>query len=536
MTSLNSCFEIKRRVFPELEQIFGKTAADFIAQADYWMERAKKIIDGGKWFWKPYAAWAEELVLSVPTIRRVVSTLVKLEIFQVEKLSKSTCYHSYWYSLNYKRLYEIIELWREVRENVKHIEAIKLITSMASLRSLLIIDSTSENSLHFFKRQEKMKTADLNMEIEDYAPEPAFTQESVAVKNNSTTPLSKEKTVQQPKKPSVESNVPAVRPDPFFSRKPRSQDLIWDWIPDGPWKSSSGNLDVDFVNWRAHRWMQKYGALDIHEARSNVRLYFQNDPTRLASNWQEYQEVMAHKFGNAALREQNDVKVAEEEKQELMRHKGAFQANPHAITAPNTDEVERYAQWINATSKPSAISEKTEQPKLEAEREIDWDSIKAETDAWEQEQVQELGTTTTHKKAPSDASIAPEGAFDVEAYSRRPKQEDVDFYRNLYEQREQQGKEQTQILNESSSQPSFNLLEVKRAVGDFITDSLAMKKLTAEEIRILKERDRQARNVAHWNSCLLSGIPSLIVETTRQARAAGYDVVDNQVVKLDTSE
>lgn len=38
--SLCDQIEIKRRVFPELESIFGKSFADFLAQCDYWMERA----------------------------------------------------------------------------------------------------------------------------------------------------------------------------------------------------------------------------------------------------------------------------------------------------------------------------------------------------------------------------------------------------------------------------------------------------------------------------------------------------------------
>jgi hypothetical protein len=534
--SLSDQIQIKRRVFPELESIFGKSFADFLAQADYWMERAKKTLDdGSRFFWKTYKQWEEELNLSVGTVRRAVSFFKELGIITVERLSKETWYQANWYSVNYDVLFSLIEEAQQTVKYVKHIEMIKAIASSCLLRSRLIIDSASKNSPHFFKRQEKMKTTDLDMEIEDYAPEPGITQEPVAVKNNPAAPLSKEEAVQQPEKPSVGLNVPAVRPDPFFSKKPRSQDLLWDWIPSGPWRTSEGNLDVDFINWRSNRWMREFGGLDIHSVRGHVRAYFKNDPTRLANDWQQYQEIMAHKFGNAALREQNDMKVEDEEKQQLIRHKGAFKANPHAITAPNTDEVERYAQWLEATAKPTAIEKGEEQSKLEAEREIDWDSLKDETDAWETDQIEQFTSQSANSpqsEIPS-ASIAPEGAFDVEAYLRRPKEEDVDFYRNLYEQREQQAKKQTQIPVESASQPDLNPLEVKRAVGDFIGESLAMKKLTAEEIRILKERDKQSRNVAHWNSCLLSGIASLIVETTRQARAAGYDVVDNQVVKID---
>jgi hypothetical protein len=367
-----------------------------------------------------------------------------------------------------------------------------------------------------------MKIEEMSLEVEDYSPEAVIRIEVKATPNHSTTVVNKSEIVIKTDKPSVEVNVPGVRRDPFFNQRRSPKDLNLDWIPDGPWKVE-GKLDAALVDWHAKRWMQKFGAIDIHDARKNVRAYYRNDPARLANDWQEYQESTAVKLANMALREQNDIKVGEDEKADLQRHQGAFRANPDAPTVSNTGEIERYKEWIDNTKPQTAIASTpfdgiapVQQPKqLEAEREIPWEAIAENIDLWEEEQIQ--------------TSTVPEGAENPAMYTNRPRQEDIDFYRNLHKTEQQQRREAHQEApNPHPGEVSPG--KVWEAIGNLAKQTRFGVELNKEELTKTREERDLERKIKHWNGLLATGLPTCMDEARRQAEKAGYQVVDNQVV------
>ncbi|BAZ39385.1 hypothetical protein NIES4101_53380 [Calothrix sp. NIES-4101] len=501
---------------PLLAAEIGWKEATILQQIHYFCGISKHIKDDGKkWFWKTLESWRETLpFLSLSSIRRAIANLKdKFGLIEVKKHSKETWYQANWFTINFEALES---LWLSICSN-QQMHMSNLDTSTCSSRANHIKDYSSENlssNIFFNKEAEKMKVEEMEIKIEDYTPKPAIPIEKVADKDNSTTPVKEKRTVEQPKKSNVEVIVPPRAVDPFFGQSRKPSDVIWDWIPDGPWKVD-GKLDNAFIDWHAKRWLQKGWGLDIHEARKNVRASYRNEPVRLANDWQEYQESTAVKLANMALREQNEVKVSEEEKAELYRHQGAFKSNPQAPTAPNTGEVQRYKEWLEQTKPQEIIAPAPQQEprRLEAEREIDWEAIAFQNQQWEKEQM----------------DLVPEGADNPQAYLNKPKQEDIDFYKNLYEERERQ-KKQSPI---SSSQPTefSSHVQVSQAIARYTKESHAIQKLTAQEMQKLREEERQQRNVAHWNNLLDTGIPSCMHEARLQAEKAGYQVVNNRVVK-----
>ncbi|MBE9053937.1 HTH domain-containing protein [Nostocales cyanobacterium LEGE 11386] len=85
---------------PALASRIGRSAATILQQAHYWMGvKGGKTIDGVKWFWKTYQQWAEELSLSVSTVRRAIALLKTLGFIAIEKLSAKTYYQANWYTV-----------------------------------------------------------------------------------------------------------------------------------------------------------------------------------------------------------------------------------------------------------------------------------------------------------------------------------------------------------------------------------------------------------------------------------------------------
>ena len=74
--------------------------------------------------------------------------------------------------------------------------------------------------------------------------------------------------------------------DPFYKTRPKSQDVMWAWLPDGEW-ILDGGLNPEFWNWMATSWMSKFNCT-IHEAKSNVISHFRKQPEQLVLKWDEY--------------------------------------------------------------------------------------------------------------------------------------------------------------------------------------------------------------------------------------------------------
>jgi hypothetical protein len=372
---------------------------------------------------------------------------------------------------------------------------------------------SNSNPNTFNIESQKMKIEEMDMEVESYAPSPAITGNKIADVNHSTTPIESKESVLQPKISKVEVNLPQRPIDPFFGKSRKSSDVIWDWIPDGPWKVEN-KLDTNFVDWQAHRWMQKpyTKVIDIHDARKNVRAYYKNEPTRLANDWQEYQEFHAVKIANMALREQNDVKVHEDEKIAMQKHQSAFAPNPNAPTQPNTGEMQQYKIWIEETKPKNTISPSTPVPpkQLEAEKEIDWEAIATQNQQWEQEQLTNV----------------PDGAENPQAYAV-VNCVDSDYYRKLYEQREA-AKTNPQPSNAPAT--SERIENPGTAIANYLKRSHGMKEEDMQKIKADKAAKEAQRKIDHWDALLNCGVPNAAYEARIQAEKAGYRVENNKIV------
>lgn len=127
---------------PTLANLIGRNEATILQQIYYWTNtRSGKLIDGVRWFYKTYKDWATELRLSVSTIRRAIAHLKQHNLILVEKQSKQTCYHVYWYTINHEACHQ---LWESLSTD-EHIEDVKPIDPMCSKRTLLNIDSSSKD-------------------------------------------------------------------------------------------------------------------------------------------------------------------------------------------------------------------------------------------------------------------------------------------------------------------------------------------------------------------------------------------------------
>ncbi|MBD2488989.1 hypothetical protein [Aulosira sp. FACHB-615] len=296
-------------------------------------------------------------------------------------------------------------------------------------------------------------------------------------------------------KESVPTDKP-TRIDPFFTRRRSPQEIEWDWVPDGEWKLD-GKLDANFVDWHARRWMQKYGALDIHEARKNVRAYYRNDPRRLADDWQEYHEATLHKATNIAIRQSNGINVPEQEKMSIVKHQAALRPSGKSVVRSQYEEVKQYVPSVDPEK--LFINSETDIPMIAAEKEVDWDVLGQQTEEWEKEQID----------IPVDESGFVENG---EAYKNNVKAEDRDFWANLHNSR-------SSNVNPAPATPIS------------ITQLTTAKSMPTWDRQKEKEQKRAQTRVEYWNNLLATGMPSVMAEAERQALAAGYLIIDNQAVK-----
>jgi DNA-binding transcriptional ArsR family regulator len=140
---------------PLLASQIGRSEATILQQANYWISvNGGQIIDGVKWFWKTYEQWAEELALSVSTVRRAIAKLKNLGLIAVEKPSAKTYYQANWYTLNKEAIMALNE----------QIEAISLNTTNCSKEAVHSIDSSSENYSSSLL-EEKIENKNLSEEI-----------------------------------------------------------------------------------------------------------------------------------------------------------------------------------------------------------------------------------------------------------------------------------------------------------------------------------------------------------------------------------
>lgn len=96
---------------PTLAKAYGVAAATFLQKLHYCLEKNDAQVHKGKKYWfHSYEQWQQTLgIYSVSTIKRIVAKLKQAEILVIKKLSKNKWLQTNFYSINYKKLQQLIQ-------------------------------------------------------------------------------------------------------------------------------------------------------------------------------------------------------------------------------------------------------------------------------------------------------------------------------------------------------------------------------------------------------------------------------------------
>ena len=96
---------------PTLAKAYGVAAATFLQKLHYCLEKSDAQVHKGKKYWfHSYEQWQQTLgIYSVSTIKRIVAKLKQAEILVIKKLSKNKWLQTNFYSINYRKLKQLIQ-------------------------------------------------------------------------------------------------------------------------------------------------------------------------------------------------------------------------------------------------------------------------------------------------------------------------------------------------------------------------------------------------------------------------------------------
>ncbi|MFN3288974.1 MAG: hypothetical protein ACK410_00760 [Acinetobacter sp.] len=96
---------------PTLAKAYGVAAATFLQKLHYCLEKSDAQVHQGKKYWfHSYEQWQQTLgIYSVSTIKRIVAKLKQAEILVIKKLSKNKWLQTNFYSINYRKLKQLIQ-------------------------------------------------------------------------------------------------------------------------------------------------------------------------------------------------------------------------------------------------------------------------------------------------------------------------------------------------------------------------------------------------------------------------------------------
>lgn len=335
----------------------------------------------------------------------------------------------------------------------------------------------------------------------------------------------KSETLQLTTNPSVKTIIPAAPQDPFFGKHRKSSDVVWDWLPEGPWKVN-GKLCPSFLEAIAHRWTKDYGG-DTHTNKLKVQKHFRNELTNLPIEWEWYQSTYLHKAANVQTRKQAGIDTSKDEK-EVIKHIAAFNQLPDEMRVTETLTANEFIESNVSYALPSVVATQTQlvaqvesvkpteqafgvlrfengkletvskSEHLEAVNDDVWEAIAQQTSEWEEQQK---------------AQAIPEGADNPAAYQNVVKSDDRDFWANLHQNR------------------ANDVTPVQTTAPMSIAKLAVAKSMPKWDREKEKEQKRARTRLEHWNNLLASGLPSVMADAERQARAAGYIIVGNQVVE-----
>lgn len=148
---------------PELVKLVGRSAALLFQQIHYWVSSKDNIgmtHKGQKWIYNSYEGWVKDLkTISKSTINRSIRILRNFDLILVEKLSSHKSNRTNWYTINYKKLDELLSPSNE--ENLT--SQCKSINKLKNNHAILIQPSIQNDSFNNTKITNKKKLMNPNL-------------------------------------------------------------------------------------------------------------------------------------------------------------------------------------------------------------------------------------------------------------------------------------------------------------------------------------------------------------------------------------
>lgn len=147
---------------PMLVKDIGRSAALVLQQMHYWISSEKygKAIEGQRWIYNSYEAWAEQIkIYSISTIRRAIAKLETLGLLKSNILSPKKSDRTKWYTINYTKL-NCSQNVKEGRGDQKEHEEkeVKVISTRKTGEIKMNTSSAQNESLYIRKTETTSKT------------------------------------------------------------------------------------------------------------------------------------------------------------------------------------------------------------------------------------------------------------------------------------------------------------------------------------------------------------------------------------------
>ena len=134
---------------PTLAKAYGVAAATFLQKLHYCLEKSDAQVHKGKKYWfHSYEQWQQTLgIYSVSTIKRIVAKLKQAEILVIKKLSKNKWLQTNFYSINYRKLNQLIQANTETQAQPQSSTQTAKTTDSKSISSVHPAEDTQADTL-----------------------------------------------------------------------------------------------------------------------------------------------------------------------------------------------------------------------------------------------------------------------------------------------------------------------------------------------------------------------------------------------------
>eukprot|EP00919_Chromeraceae_sp_WS-2016_P008459 GHVR01019964.1.p2 GENE.GHVR01019964.1~~GHVR01019964.1.p2 ORF type:complete len:241 (-),score=35.12 GHVR01019964.1:514-1236(-) len=138
--------------FFKLKNILGYRKATFISKLHYWLNKCGRNIEDSeaKWIYNTIKDWAEQFNWSLSTLKRIIYSLEEEGIIISKKINAKKWNHTKWYSINYNKLYLLLEVNSELGNYSE-----KKRTNRMVQKEPIIISNNRNNYTHNSSYKEK---------------------------------------------------------------------------------------------------------------------------------------------------------------------------------------------------------------------------------------------------------------------------------------------------------------------------------------------------------------------------------------------